>query len=361
MSAASGITASKDLLDTWASATADPDIRFIKVAIEKESLVPAGTWSKEKSTLDGEFARLDGITEQNTPAYLLVRMENGSDWLFIAFVPDTAKVRDKMLYASSRNALTKALGGERFKDTIFATSKSELTPEGYAAHKRHLAAPKPLSPREMELEAIRAAEKDAAEAYESTRSKKSIVGTGKEMKWAKEVEDAVSAISADGSYNFVVISIDLADESLTLHSTKKVEVDTVISSLPTGEPSYSLFYPTPSTLIFIYACPSDSKVKTRMIYSTAVTGATHRIQQMLSPTTFKRLETSDPKDLDLAYMREIIRNGSSTSVSASASSSVSTSRAASGDNIDRGGVDNSPGFTPSNHPFARPKGPGRRR
>jgi twinfilin-like protein len=56
----------------------------------------------------------------------LVRLDSKSsageyNWLFVAFVPDNAKVRDKMLYASTRATLTKELGDYRFVDSMWGT------------------------------------------------------------------------------------------------------------------------------------------------------------------------------------------------------------------------------------------------
>lgn len=45
------------------------------------------------------------------------------NWLFLCYVPDNAKIRDKMLYASTRATLTKELGDYRFVDSIYGTDK----------------------------------------------------------------------------------------------------------------------------------------------------------------------------------------------------------------------------------------------
>lgn len=87
-------------------------------------MVQAGTWPRSGDLMN-DFGNIKGYVEDNVPAYLLVRLDTtaSSDWLAISYVPDTAKVRDKMLYASTQSALKKALGDYRFKDSIFATSK----------------------------------------------------------------------------------------------------------------------------------------------------------------------------------------------------------------------------------------------
>jgi twinfilin-like protein len=98
----------------------------------------------------------------------------------------------QMIYASTRNSVTKSLGAANFVDTIFATSKEDLTPEGYAAHKRHLAAPKPMSAREKEMAGIKAAEREAGSTpYNVKAARQSPFGTGLGLKWSSDAEAAV--------------------------------------------------------------------------------------------------------------------------------------------------------------------------
>ena len=61
-----------------------------------EQLVQTGTWPRS-SDLMSDFASLQNYVEDDIPAYLLVRLETtSSEWLAISYVPDTAKVRDKV-------------------------------------------------------------------------------------------------------------------------------------------------------------------------------------------------------------------------------------------------------------------------
>ncbi|KAF8759014.1 Actin depolymerizing protein [Rhizoctonia solani] len=216
MSASSGIGVSPELSSAFASAVASQSTRFIKVKIQNAAR----------------------HLEDDIPAYILAYTE-GSKWLFISYVPDTAKVRDKMVYASSRGALTKALGDQKFKDNIFATSKDDLTPEAYQAHQRHLAAPKPLTARErVGLEEIRAAERASSAAYEGAGVRQSIVGSRAGMKWSDELGDALRDLQPG---RLVVISIDPTKEELILKDTKDVSLDGVPGALPASEPAYGLY------------------------------------------------------------------------------------------------------------------------
>ena len=111
-----------------------------------------------------------------------------------------------MLYAATRNALTKTLGAAHFTDSIFATSKEDIGTEAYAKHRRHLAAPKPMSAREKEMEEVKAAERDTGgRIYEGSRARASHAGERLSMEWSPEVEEAVSELGAADDTRLVIM------------------------------------------------------------------------------------------------------------------------------------------------------------
>lgn len=164
-----------------------------------------------------------------------------------------------MLYASSRASLLKSLGSTVFTDSIFATSKADLTADAYQAHLRHLAAPKPLSAREQEIADVRAAENTSA-SYEGSRARASHVAPVG-FKWAPEVEQAiVELVRSDSSAIVVMVScflilpgrrnqcgltsvqtVDPQTETLLLKSRSEITIDQLSSSIPRDEPTYALF------------------------------------------------------------------------------------------------------------------------
>jgi len=217
MNSASGISASQELVDTFASAVEGVDVRIIKVSIKNESLVPDGV-TKRSGSLQNDLKQLAGLVSTDVPAYYLVRLDSSApEWLAISYVPDTAKVRDKMLYASTRSALTKALGNDRFTDTMFATNENELTAEGYTAHLQHNSAPQPLSVREAEMAKIWAAEKAAGlDAYKGASERKSHVGAVG-LSWTDEVEAALNDLAEQSARNTLVLLVSHICSGLRLH------------------------------------------------------------------------------------------------------------------------------------------------
>jgi twinfilin len=264
-----------------------------------------------------------------------------------------------MLYSSSRNSLIKTLGSTHFKDNIFATSKGDLTPEAYEAHKRHQSAPKPMSAREKEAEATRQAEKEAS-LVAGSRTPVSHIGQGLPSQWTSEVEEAVKALneSEGGSlvllvstalcvvlvFSFVMYfflqSIDSTTENLKIASSTQTTYEGVGSAIPTTDPcmpyvsldhitcliisppkhslssSYRLprpqvniltfhlsHYQSDPSIVFIYSCPSTCPVKNRMIYSSSALGTLRKGRELLPTLAKRKIETSDPSELTEAFFK----------------------------------------------------------
>jgi len=117
MSATSGIAVSPELASTFADAVSTKNVRFLKISIQNglhynqsyyklgfhltpnfvEALVTDATIPLS-STLENDLNRLQSLLDDNIPAYVLVRLDDPpSAWLAVHYVPDSAKIRDKVL------------------------------------------------------------------------------------------------------------------------------------------------------------------------------------------------------------------------------------------------------------------------
>lgn len=203
--------------------------------------------------LFADLNQLQDILEDHVPAYVLARLDDPpTQWLAISYVPDTAKVRDKvrsnlslfinlpitalqMLYASTRNSLTKSLGSASFSDALFANHKSDLTPTAYAAHRRHLAAPKPLSVQEREMEDVRAA--TIASSTEGSAARRNhLGGAGIHITWPETVSVAMRRLASEETDRLVILGIDTATETLVLSAESECAIGEVGSLLPSSTP-----------------------------------------------------------------------------------------------------------------------------
>ncbi|ORY75439.1 hypothetical protein BCR37DRAFT_395539 [Protomyces lactucae-debilis] len=275
-----------------------PDsLRALKISIQNEALQPNGELAKGASFKD-DFDALSGLVEDNEAAYLMVRQDSGS-FVFVSFVPDTAKVRDKMLYASTRNTLSREFGTDKIASTYFATTKAELT---FAAFiKQSAEEDKPYTEKEKELQDV----KQAEDQIHATGAKQQIAPTGAGLSCniSTSAQEALNVLKTTSTSRAVVLQIDLQTERLELAEHKEIDIDNLASVLPKDGPAY-LFYSYVheyegsgiTSQIFLYRCPDSAKVKERMIYSSNRSSVTQAAD-------FKLDVRYEAEELDLADLK----------------------------------------------------------
>lgn len=78
-------------------------------------------WEKDFQTL------LEPLIEPSTPCYVFFRNDTrtptGHEWLLLSWTPDSATIRQKMLYASTKATLKNEFGTTHIKEEMHATSK----------------------------------------------------------------------------------------------------------------------------------------------------------------------------------------------------------------------------------------------
>jgi twinfilin-like protein len=117
--ARSNLNVSSDLLAAFTSAQQfSAGIRCIKVNINEECL-NVSLITNRQANIQNDFDTIIGTLEITEASILLFNLpdqiEEKSNWLLLSFIPDDCKVREKMLYSSSRDDLKRTLGTDFFK------------------------------------------------------------------------------------------------------------------------------------------------------------------------------------------------------------------------------------------------------
>ncbi|KEF60272.1 uncharacterized protein A1O9_05122 [Exophiala aquamarina CBS 119918] len=389
----SGISASADLHDAFASFAADSTLFAFPVTISSESLssLPAIPFpnSSPSTTLTSSLSSLEPILSPTVPLYLLLRTSPTPTAQLIAatYIPSRAPVRQKTLFASTRATLVRELGSEKFADTVFLTEKEEVLdpktwadsgytsggPSGGSGGGRDTAL---LSVEERELQAVKRAEEEARHgtagrdlmneggsgaafgggSRDGTPSAGAGGRSGVSMKISEDARQGLAAAKAaqdpsgdSGSGVLVQFGIDIANETITQVGSPQsnIAARVVHARIPGDRPSYSLYVPGGvQGALFIYVCPGTSKVKERMLYASSGRFFVHYAKTEFGVDVVKRLEASEPADLDGERVPEEV---------------AALSGGGAGGN--GGGVDSAPGSgtaTPRGEGFARPKRPGKR-
>lgn len=207
----SGISVSQELASQFSKLQTDDSLFGLLVSIESEALVPVKTLPKTSSDFARSLDELQPYLKPDQALYVILRRYDhaggsGRDepppLVAITYIPDSAKVRQKMLFASSRLTLVRELGTEHFRETIFATTAEELTKDGFERHARHAQLEAPLTEEERSLAEVKRAE---AEAGAGTGIREIHLSKNMNMPVAADALDALQALSRDGRKSLVML------------------------------------------------------------------------------------------------------------------------------------------------------------
>jgi len=194
----------------------------------------------------------------------------------LRYVPDKAKVRDKMLYASSVATLKQQLGSSLFTEDIFGTVPNDINSKGYQAHVQHKDAAVPLTEEEKQkkeerLEGVFTGGAGTASAYVH----------GVAFPVDQDVRDCLVDFKA-GNLNYVQLDIDMAKETIILADAQNCSIAEASRLFPNNLPRFHFYRwdhdhegEQVSSIVFIYSCPDGSHgttsapVKHRMLFSSS--------------------------------------------------------------------------------------------
>lgn len=157
-----------------------------------------------QSDFSSDLGQLQSHLSPNTARYVLLKIAPGEPNGFVAvtFVPNSAPVREKMLFASTRLTLVRELGIERFRETLFATEAAELTAEGWAKHEKHSSQEAPLTEEEAGQAGLR--EVEAQESGGTTARKGHVASKVDAMSTEDGLPEALAELMKEGSGGLLV-------------------------------------------------------------------------------------------------------------------------------------------------------------
>ncbi|KAL7903087.1 hypothetical protein HDV64DRAFT_237945 [Trichoderma sp. TUCIM 5745] len=302
----SGISASEELQKAFSSLLATPSDFALLVTIERETLTPVQTIAGTSSDFGQNLSVLEPFIKPDVALYaILRRYEDSPKFVAVTYVPDAAKVRQKMLFASTRLTLTRELGTEHFRETPFMTMAHELTEKGFKAHDAHNALEAPLTEEEKTLGDVKRAEQEAGS------------GTAiREIHLSKSLsmpvnEDAIAAMKevAEGQKAAATLvscaateRVELATDSLDTSS-----LTSLIKSISPVEPRFTFYRFThthegteQTPVLFFYTCPAtagNKAIKSRMLYPLMKRAVLTIAEQDAGITLEKKFEVEDPSEL----------------------------------------------------------------
>ncbi|KAI9824966.1 MAG: Twinfilin-1 [Phylliscum demangeonii] len=306
----SGIAVSRELQQAFNDLVDSPNQRGILAGIEQEQLVFRQSLSSESADFFSDLPQLASLLKEHEAAYVLLRRyPDASDgFVAVTYVPDTAPVRQKMLFALSRMTLDpRKLGLERFCYTLSATTKDDLTADGFRRQERHEMDQAPLTQEEQALESVKQAE---AEASRGTSARSGHVSSALSFPVSNDAAAALRTLP-ESNQNLVLLRIDVATETIELAAVAIVEPEQLGGAISASEPRYAFYryghdYEGQhlAPIAFLYTCPSGAKIKERMVYASSRAGVISYAEAEADLKIAKRLEASDPSEITAARLQQ---------------------------------------------------------
>ncbi|RFU74981.1 ptk9 tyrosine kinase 9 [Trichoderma arundinaceum] len=313
----SGIAASEELQKAFSSLLATPSDFALLVTIQRESLVPVETIAGKSSDFGQNLSVLEPFIKPDVALYVILRRyEDTPRFVAVTYVPDTANVRQKMLFAATRLTLVRELGTEHFRETPFMTMAHELTEKGFKAHDAHNALEAPLTEEEKTLGEVKRAEQEAGSgtAIREIHLSQSLKMPVNEdaiaaMKKIAEGQSTVATLLETAANRGRLQKINAATERVELapESLNPSSIGELIKSISTVEPRFTFYRFThthdgteQTPVLFFYTCPAtagNKAIKSRMLYPLMKRAVLTIAEQEAGITLEKKFEVEDPSEI----------------------------------------------------------------
>ncbi|KAG6008573.1 hypothetical protein E4U43_000124 [Claviceps pusilla] len=303
----SGISASQELQAEFNSLLSSSSIFGLVVGIEKESLVPTATLPSTSQSFADNLAQLTGHLQPDAALYLLLKRHAEQPSLVaVTYVPDSAPVRQKMLFASTRLALVRELGSEHFRETIFANSAEELTEGGFKKHDAHSKLAAPLTEEEQTLGEVKRAEQEAGSG---TGTREIHLSKSFAMPVAEDALAALHELNEEGGRTVVMLKINAERESVELvdESPRPSSISELSGVISSSEPRFTLFKfnhthngTEQRPILFFYTCPltpGNKSIKNRMLYPLMKRAVLETAEKEAGLTVEKKFEVEEPGEI----------------------------------------------------------------
>ncbi|KAK4235600.1 hypothetical protein C8A03DRAFT_46301 [Achaetomium macrosporum] len=305
----SGISASQELVSQFNELLGSDRHFGLLATIESEQLQPLKLLTPPSP--GGSFAShveslLRPEIKPDEPLYVILRRYASAPALVaVTYVPDTAKVRQKMLFASTRLTLVRELGSEHFRETFFATTPEELSPAGFEKHDAHTALEAPLTEEERSLGEVRRAE---MEAGMGTATREIHLSTHMKTPIAADALEALKELAGEGR-SLVMLKINPESESIELVPDQSApsSIPELVQTISPTEPRFTFYRFThthdgseSSPLLFFYTCPSSfstKAIKFRMMYPLMKRAVLSIAEKEAGLQPQKRFEVEDASEI----------------------------------------------------------------
>lgn len=294
MSNQSGITADQELLDILNNSEQQNDSQYL-IVVAKISQ------DSNLVKFSNQFTLLEQLKQNlgDEPLYIFIKnfQKDPKHYNFVSFVPDNSSIRSKMIYASTKNTLLREVGSNILYQQILATDFNDITDTIKETKINENAL---LTEHEkIELQINQQQRQMQLQSAGGHQLVSQTNGVSSQLKFEVDVEGG-SLIEQLEETNLISFKIDSVNENVKIDSKKNIltPTDIVISI---EHPTYTL-YKNGNLIYFIYACPSGSKVKDRMLYASNRSGFLKYLREEQGLSIARVIEIGEPDELEISLI-----------------------------------------------------------
>lgn len=313
MAIQANLNVSADLREKFHAAQIPEGPRTIRVNIKAETLVFHSA-KKNTGDINADFSAITSDVTDTKPAFYLFNKAAGTadtkSWGLIAYVPEMAAVRSRMLYASSRDDLKTKLGSSFFAGEFYCNDKADLTFANFTYA---------LEGSSMEqLESVMTEKEKLLKEEGMTATAASAAGgmSVVPFKFKPELDAAMTKFS-NNEVNAVEIAVNGKTEKCHLG---KLPGDATLSLLEKNFPKQPRFFCLNfGRKVFVFYCPDEAKVRTKMLMATCKSAV---IQQ-----AFEKHKIEFEKQVEVREFSEIPCNFEAAKAPSDAAAAVNVTKA----------------------------------
>lgn len=277
----------------WFAVTIDIGAEQFNLVDSGEDLGP--NWSKLH---DG------ALLPDHQPIYVIVKAHS-TKWTMVFWCPDTAPVKERMMYSSSLEALKKGFPGVQWTEpqNYRCSEKKEVSGEEWKRATAEVDESLLLTDEEL---IRKEAHHDSIATGALAESKVSIMG-GLPINIS---DDAIGAFDSFDSTGTVLFSLNGKTETLELVSAGQEKLEEVAASLTNDEPRFIIHKfahehegSQKHSNVFIYFCPDAAKPRKKMFYSSCKSVVVSLLQSKKIDIA-KSIERSSQKEISEAELLE---------------------------------------------------------
>lgn len=301
MSNQSGITASEEVVE--ASNFMQDPVLVIALSEDSTVLVKDANF-KQPPDPDHAISALHEYFGQIFPEPRYAILQN-HELFFVSFIPDLAPIRQKMLYASTKNTILQQLGSKFSKlHVLDFTETKEICPSSFVVEKPDFLAV--MTEKEKSLQHLDTLQN--LTLSQSSAHTKELPSMSADSSLFFQVEPLLEKVLHEPiEKRVVVMNINVEAETLALASHHEnvliSELAQTLGSQPESAPVYILYGYGVDLAVFIYSCPSGCKVKARIMYAANKQGLLNHLKGEYKQPITKVIEVGDLDEIDVSVLQ----------------------------------------------------------